>query len=156
MSNFEEKNGPLSWYRVHGGMTYMAWHQIYKMHHSGDFSLIVPEKLAKQLQIVEQFADVKKKRDPLVEELNKAGLPVKDEEPEDGEEKFDHDETPPEFRMPECHLLEKLLGRETDTMHEEQTDFSKRSSRFRTVRVSKNRFIKINTIRALLFWRKSD
>ncbi|WP_168426934.1 MULTISPECIES: AAA family ATPase [unclassified Limnobacter] len=82
--------------------------------------------MAKQLQIVEQFADVKKKRDPLVEELNKAGLPVKDEEPEDGEEKFDHDETPPEFRMPECHLLEKLLGRETDTMHEEQTDFFKK------------------------------
>ena len=28
--------------------------------------------------------------------------------------------------MPECHLLEKLLGRETDTMHEEQTDFFKK------------------------------
>lgn len=121
-----ETNGPLRWGRVHGGVTYMAWSEVYKVHHAGDFSIILPEKLAMQLKIVEQFADAKKKRDPLAEELNKAGLPLKDEETEDEEEIFDHDETPPEFRMPESHLLEKLLGRETETMHEEQTDFFKK------------------------------
>ncbi len=41
-----ETNGPLRWGRVHGGVTYMAWSEVYKVHHAGDFSIILPEKLA--------------------------------------------------------------------------------------------------------------
>lgn len=128
-SEFSETKGPLTWFGVPGDVTYFAFNEIYKVHHDRGFAVIVPEKLARQLKILQKFGDVKKKRDPLAEDLKFTEERQKSEsieEPEEPEEKFDHDETPDEFRLPKWHLLQNVLSRDRETMHDEESAFFKK------------------------------